>query len=260
MKIIRKNEQEISNKEARAILGTLPLIYACLLGLVGFLCGFFGPLYFSPEANQGPLLGIFITGPLGVALGLMLGAIVNTKQPQTVIATPIIAALILSIFSLYRSLPEDRFRGSIIDSEVRGCQSPSTFVPAAVAQWEKEIGQSTPEYKYRPGWKKDVHRMLAIDKGVVLTLQVHRKKEIFEQGKPWNHGQLLATRWKNVEGLENYFERRIDSSCSDYKIGQRSFYSPVWEESEVLPSNLLPRFLVLYTLQGVPPEFQEFTK
>ena len=36
------------------------------LGLIGLVGGFFGPLLLTPEANQGPLLGIFITGPLGV--------------------------------------------------------------------------------------------------------------------------------------------------------------------------------------------------
>jgi hypothetical protein len=35
--------------------------------------GFFGPIVLAPEANQGPLLGIFITGPLGFLLGFVLG-------------------------------------------------------------------------------------------------------------------------------------------------------------------------------------------
>jgi energy-converting hydrogenase Eha subunit B len=38
--------------------------------------GFFGPLVLAPEANQGPLLGIFITGPLGFILGGVIGLIV----------------------------------------------------------------------------------------------------------------------------------------------------------------------------------------
>ena len=46
----------------------------CLvLGAVGFLAGFLGPMVFSPEANQGPLLGFFVTGPLGAALGALGG-------------------------------------------------------------------------------------------------------------------------------------------------------------------------------------------
>ena len=53
------------------------LFGATLLGGIGFIGGFFGPLIFAPEANQGPLLGIFITGPLGFLLGGIGGAIVG---------------------------------------------------------------------------------------------------------------------------------------------------------------------------------------
>ncbi|MBC7781731.1 MAG: hypothetical protein H7125_16680, partial [Proteobacteria bacterium] len=38
-----------------------------------FLVGFVGPILVVPEANQGPLLGIFFTGPLGVVVGLVWG-------------------------------------------------------------------------------------------------------------------------------------------------------------------------------------------
>lgn len=43
------------------------------VGAIGFVGGFFGPIVFAPEANQGPLLGIFITGPLGFVLGAVGG-------------------------------------------------------------------------------------------------------------------------------------------------------------------------------------------
>jgi hypothetical protein len=48
---------------------------AFVTGCVGFTIGFFGPILFTPGANQGPLLGIFITGPLGILLGGMGGGI-----------------------------------------------------------------------------------------------------------------------------------------------------------------------------------------
>jgi hypothetical protein len=48
---------------------------ALVTGAFGFSAGFFGPMIFVPSANQGPLLGIFITGPLGVMLGGAGGAI-----------------------------------------------------------------------------------------------------------------------------------------------------------------------------------------
>jgi hypothetical protein len=43
------------------------------VGGVAFALGFFGPMILAPDANQGPLLGILITGPLGTLLGLTIG-------------------------------------------------------------------------------------------------------------------------------------------------------------------------------------------
>ena len=48
---------------------------AMTVGAIGFCGGFFGPIVFTPEANQGPLLGIFITGPLGFILGGVCGLV-----------------------------------------------------------------------------------------------------------------------------------------------------------------------------------------
>jgi hypothetical protein len=48
---------------------TMTLGGAMVVGTVGFLGGFFGPMIFAPGANQGPLLGLFYTGPLGFVLG-----------------------------------------------------------------------------------------------------------------------------------------------------------------------------------------------
>ncbi|WFP61979.1 MULTISPECIES: hypothetical protein [unclassified Mesorhizobium] len=53
------------------------LKWGAILGIVGFLGGFVGPVILTPEANQGPLLGIFITGPLGFVLGLVVGFVLR---------------------------------------------------------------------------------------------------------------------------------------------------------------------------------------
>ncbi len=46
---------------------------AVILGAIAFAVGFFGPIIWAPDANQGPLLGIFITGPIGFAVGFAWG-------------------------------------------------------------------------------------------------------------------------------------------------------------------------------------------
>ena len=56
------------------------LRYGFIVGIVSFAIGFFGPIIFMPDANQGPLLGIFITGPLGFVLGIILGIVFKIIQ------------------------------------------------------------------------------------------------------------------------------------------------------------------------------------
>jgi len=53
--------------------GERPIGFALFVGTVTFLAGFVGPLLLTPNANQGPLLGIFFTGPLGLMVGFVWG-------------------------------------------------------------------------------------------------------------------------------------------------------------------------------------------
>ena len=65
----------IHTSSLQAGLARSVLLGALVTGAVAFSAGFFGPIVFAPGANQGPLLGIFITGPLGFVLGAIGGAI-----------------------------------------------------------------------------------------------------------------------------------------------------------------------------------------
>jgi hypothetical protein len=65
--------------ETPGVLGTT-MVWAGIAGAVGFCGGFFGPMLFAPQANQGPLLGLFITGPLGFAAGAIGGLIHGLKR------------------------------------------------------------------------------------------------------------------------------------------------------------------------------------
>jgi hypothetical protein len=38
-------------------------------------------MIFAPDANQGPMLGLFITGPGGFVLGGVVGALVGAGRP-----------------------------------------------------------------------------------------------------------------------------------------------------------------------------------
>ena len=67
----------------RTVLG-----WGVVVGVVGFALGFFGPIiycsYLGKDCPQGPLLGFFITGPFGVSLGVLGGAIgwvIKSRKP-----------------------------------------------------------------------------------------------------------------------------------------------------------------------------------
>ena len=53
------------------------LLAGLFVGGISFLIGFFGPMIYGflvgRDLPQGPLLGFFITGPIGIAFGLLAG-------------------------------------------------------------------------------------------------------------------------------------------------------------------------------------------
>lgn len=53
---------------------------AAIVGGIGFALGFFGPMIVTPDANQGPLLGLFITGPAGALIGALGGLLYGLSR------------------------------------------------------------------------------------------------------------------------------------------------------------------------------------
>jgi hypothetical protein len=70
----------LDGADAGALRSTV--LGAVLLGGIGFSAGFFGPILLD-GGNQGPLLGIFITGPLGFVVGGTGGLITWAVRRRT---------------------------------------------------------------------------------------------------------------------------------------------------------------------------------
>jgi len=171
-------------------------VWVLALGAVGFACGFFGPIALDPGANQGPLLGIFITGPGGVVAGLVAGVIARTLPLTDIQRWRGLVGLCIAaaIGILFTCLPEPHRIASIVDAAVRGCESPAQ---AAEVTW------SPP----RKNWKTDVARMLQADPGVVLDVYVTQSRDIYENRKRWNKGTRFAGVWKERNELQQFFAR-----------------------------------------------------
>jgi hypothetical protein len=58
------------------------LRYAAVLGGVGFAVGFVGPMILDPTSGNGPLLGIFVTGPAGVVVGAIVGMVQRARRSR----------------------------------------------------------------------------------------------------------------------------------------------------------------------------------
>lgn len=57
-----------------------------IVGTIAFLAGFVGPMILTPNANQGPLLGIFFTGPLGFIVGAIVGMVIGLARESRLAA------------------------------------------------------------------------------------------------------------------------------------------------------------------------------
>lgn len=226
---------------------------------VGFAAGFFGPLIFSPEANQGPLLGIFITGPGGAVAGLAAGLLVRllrlrpTRQWQGLTAT---CALLL-IGSLLMSLPGPRITGYVIDGEIVRCTPPARAIDRALEHWEQVAGANA-----RPGWQADALRSAASDPGVVLEIQVERRIGIYEHRKPWNRGRITTRVLSEANKARRYYARYAGGSCEAYPAGIRSRYFsaaavvPGGGPREWPPTSDVAAFLGLSLVVPVPEEIR----
>ena len=58
------------------------LKYGFIVGIIGFLIGFV-PVVFAPETQGGSLLRIFIAGPIGFAVGILIGTVFKSVQRQS---------------------------------------------------------------------------------------------------------------------------------------------------------------------------------
>ena len=64
--ILKKNRYNMITESIRMLV----LVFGG--ATIGYIAGVTGPHYFWPDATLGPLLGIFITGPAGAILGLLV--------------------------------------------------------------------------------------------------------------------------------------------------------------------------------------------
>lgn len=237
------------------------VFWILIVGGLGFAAGFFGPIAFNPEANQGPLLGIFISGPAGAFLGLFFWAVCRLLKISAARQWPILWSMsaILAVVTLYFCLPGPKLRGDIVEVQVLACESPAQKSDAAIAYWEKRVREVTWSPP-RPGWQNEARSDLQSDPGVVLDTRILRKKLIYENRKPWNDETIFATVWQATDETKSYYLR----SCGDYSAGMKlvefvpSDISALDAKITVWPPKHVPALLDLAKAEPVSADYQKF--
>lgn len=229
--------------------------WAGALGATGFLCGFVGPILLNPGANQGPLLGLFITGPGGAILGALLGGILGGRpdSPRLLLYTCLAAAAGILLFCL----PEPEYRADLVELEVLSCEPPSAHEAQAVARWERALAGAS-WVKPPEGWRETVARGRGA--GSVLTTKVERRRELYEARKPWNKGRLVSRGW--IPGPGNRLQRPgvyfVKEACPAWPAGKKGVYATAVESSEGYPPSSVSRFLDLVLLVEPEPAQKAF--
>lgn len=134
-----------------------PSFLLCILivGIVGFSAGFFGPMIFAPGANQGPLVGLFMSGPRGVILGLLLYALIRASylSPSRAWQMLFVCCLTLTLATLYFVMPGPALRGYLQEVQIESCQKPVDQSDEAVKYWEAALVKSRSPAT-RANWKR----------------------------------------------------------------------------------------------------------
>lgn len=236
-------------------------LWIVILGVVGFSAGFFGPMIFVPESNQGPMVGIFLTGPGGVVLGLLLFLAMKflpmpgRAQWRALIALCVAGTLAICLFVQ----PDPATRGYILEVDVTGIRPPTAAADEVIADWNKRIAQVAWAVP-RAGWEQQMRRDLAAGPGVVVDAVLVRQREVKVRRKPWNRGQVFATAWQPVNEKRSYYVRPADRAAVavgagvlfiDYDSTSRIRTPDIW------PPVDLEQFIGMSRVTAVPPDFQQ---
>ena len=235
-----------------------PGFWALTPGAVGGAAGFFGPMLLNPDANQGPMLGLFITGPGGVVAGAVLGflfRILPFGDPVRGQAL-VIACTLLGVGTLWFALPEPQVKARIVDATIGACRPAEELIHARIAHWEERIA-AVSYAAPRDNWRADTRRMLNEQPGVVVELNVARSNAILEHRRPWDRGKLTAQGWRRIDDTQRFFG---GGACDSYPRGKHVLLTPTGSGSKAWPPADLPNFLGVQVLEAVPANYLRLLK
>lgn len=206
--------------------------WVVVLGAAWFMAGFVGPMIVAPGANQGPMAGIFITGPLGVIAGAILGglAALLDLRPQSARKCLYGLASIGVVAIVYFVIPSPRMDADIIEGTLEQCASPATLradTAAAMQAFSERhfaaLGKSNP---WTPSaWERRFDELLANEGGVVLKVHTNRVARQYRGAARWDEDRLTTSPWLAVDRHDTVYAESSGSDCRAFPpVGTRVRY------------------------------------
>ncbi|MEO7996660.1 MAG: hypothetical protein ABI852_04400 [Gemmatimonadaceae bacterium] len=241
------------------------LNWILILGGCGLVAGIAGPIKLNPQFQMGPLVGVFITGPLGLILGVA-GYFISRwlHVPMATQWRVILAMSVLLVTgTILSSFPGSEFKAYIINSVVTQCRPVNALHDDLLIQWQERV-DNIKSTEPRTGWKEQMSATLQSANGVVVDARILHRTEIREQRKPWNRGTLISVDRTKPDETTSYFDDSVGASCAKYASGMQleayvnygtSSYSP---PDENWPPIVVDRIVMHGRLFPVPTEFRRF--
>ena len=242
--------------DTRAANSFRPLVAGGLLGGLGFLAGYLGPLTLNPYSNLGPLVALYFSGPIalavGLAAGVILGVVANVLawKRSLFIASLGLTSVALLAVTLFFSLPEDRWEADLIEGQIVASTRPSSFEAEVVRQWERSIAIN-PQNPVSSTWRDDLRSVLAGSSDCVTDVRIVSKNALYSGRRPWNHGKLyFVYEPRAAKTVERFFVPA--SLCRPPSPVSRRFLAR-WPEYAGFPPKTAASLLNLPILEAVPP-------
>ncbi|MEW6743962.1 MAG: hypothetical protein AB1486_14520 [Planctomycetota bacterium] len=231
-------------------------------GVAGLICGYFGTFLLAAEpSNVAPVIGILITGPLGLALGAVVGALLGLTRCPTIVVVPILALVAggTAALALVATRPTFEPAAELVEGTIVSCNPVTELLAQRLEHWRSEAQRVTVAgfANVRPGWEEDVPAMAAARPGVVLT--IHRRHGAWFEERAWGWGtrdRRLGPWVADARTEQVFLPTSIDPSTF-VPDGLESRFLLVWERSDDYPPTVLPEFLGLHVIREVPPALSD---
>lgn len=197
--------------------------WVAVFGAAGFLAGFFGPMIVAPGANQGPMAGIIITGPLGVMAGAILGglSVLLDLRAQSTRKCLYGLAGIGVVATVYFVIPSPRLDADIMEGTLAQCESPAMLraetaavMQAFAARHFASLGKPNP---WTLGaWERRFDELLAREGGVVLKIHTTQIARQYRGEARWDEGRMTISPWLAVDRQDTVYAEDPGDDCSAY--------------------------------------------